>query len=659
MVVASTNNGAVENITLEVPTSRAVPKEWPDRADYFREAASAVVGEPCWALLSARLGNKQNRSDFLTKFWYGRDEQAADDPQQTLANHESYTGFLKQLKEIEGGQAQAWRGAVAGYKEARKRVVRLAGVRQQVADAVRVTPGLRNEIAYVTEELGGLARQVDQAEGRLRRAREAVALRRGAVDAASRQLDSCMASKPGLLTILLTLGRAYRSWSPEARSLRRALAEADAACSAAEGEACSKQEALDKLAHRAGTLRERRDDLDGQLAAALKTVQDFKSKSAALVPDREFWTGSDVDARELSAPWMDEVWREARAKLFAKALHLHRAFIEHLATEVRQNLTAAMDIIHGQVPEDAPLDAVRHAWAMFFLVIPVVSTTFASFGRLLSHFGAGEIGWLLIDEAGQAVPQAAVGGIWRSRRVLALGDPQQLEPVVVIPRNVVTVLGKHFDVAEIWRPDATSVQELADRANPFGTYLPRAEERIWVGAPLRVHRRCLEPMFSISNYIAYGGLMVFGTPTGNSGIELPESCWYDVSSDRSEGNWIPDEGQVATRLLEQLALTDGACLSPFRHVAWHLAPAVQARWPSVHVGTVHTYQGKETDVVLLVLGGSVSKEGPLNWAASRPNLLNVAVTRARKRLYVIGNRERWRSRRYFSQLARYLPLGAP
>ncbi|MEV1296062.1 ATP-binding domain-containing protein [Pseudonocardia sp. NPDC049635] len=72
------------------------------------------------------------------------------------------------------------------------------------------------------------------------------------------------------------------------------------------------------------------------------------------------------------------------------------------------------------------------------------------------------------------------------------------------------------------------------------------------------------------------------------------------------------------------------------------------------IGTVHTVQGKEAPVVILVLGGG---ERGRDWAATRPNLLNAAVSRAKHRLYVIGDRTDRRRRRYFSTAARHLPIG--
>ncbi|WP_335980920.1 AAA domain-containing protein [Streptomyces sp. CA2R106] len=73
-------------------------------------------------------------------------------------------------------------------------------------------------------------------------------------------------------------------------------------------------------------------------------------------------------------------------------------------------------------------------------------------------------------------------------------------------------------------------------------------------------------------------------------------------------------------------------------------------------GTVHTTQGKEADIVVLVLGTGTGQVGSRDWAAKNPNLLNVAVTRARRRLVVIGDHAVWSRHRYFGDLAGHAGL---
>jgi hypothetical protein len=47
--------------------------------------------------------------------------------------------------------------------------------------------------------------------------------------------------------------------------------------------------------------------------------------------------------------------------------------------------------------------------------------------------------------------------------------------------------------------------------------------------------------------------------------------------------------------------------------------------------------------------------GARSWAGGKPNLLNVAVSRAQRRLYVIGSRSGWKSAGVFSTLHCRLP----
>ena len=79
------------------------------------------------------------------------------------------------------------------------------------------------------------------------------------------------------------------------------------------------------------------------------------------------------------------------------------------------------------------------------------------------------------------------------------------------------------------------------------------------------------------------------------------------------------------------------------------------RWVYEHVGTVHTVQGREAEAVFFILGApNAEQTGARNWAGGRPNLLNVAATRAKEALYVIGNRKLWKKAGVFQTLDKYM-----
>jgi len=286
---------------------------------------------------------------------------------------------------------------------------------------------------------------------------------------------------------------------------------------------------------------------------------------------------------------------------------------------------------------------------------------------MFGPLGKEELGWVLIDEAGQALPQAAVGALWRAKRAVVVGDPRQLEPIFQLPAQVQRELANSFGIAPDFIPAGRSAQALADRRSRLGTFVQTDADPVWVGMPLRVHRRCETPMFEMSNQLAYGGLMVYGTSRKRlpeAGRECPPSSWLNVQSRSVSGRWVGEQGGVLAKTLEGLVARHGVpleqiyVLSPFRAVvrgcrtvagnklrtAFEDAPKGMDEFLKHHIGTVHTMQGKEADVVILVLGTDQTPgRRARDWVGTPPNLLNVAVSRARRRLYVIGSYPEWQA----------------
>lgn len=74
------------------------------------------------------------------------------------------------------------------------------------------------------------------------------------------------------------------------------------------------------------------------------------------------------------------------------------------------------------------------------------------------------------------------------------------------------------------------------------------------------------------------------------------------------------------------------------------------QWVDKSIGTVHTFQGKEAQKVYFVIGTDNTQDGAVNWSCEKPNLLNVAVTRAKKEFYVIGDMQRIQSKPFYETI---------
>jgi superfamily I DNA and/or RNA helicase len=162
-------------------------------------------------------------------------------------------------------------------------------------------------------------------------------------------------------------------------------------------------------------------------------------------------------------------------------------------------------------------------------------------------------------------------------------------------------------------------------------------------------------MFSIANQIAYSNQMVRAVEDAPFDCSLGESAWFHIDGiSVRDGQVIGEEIELLKQHVQKLntsgQLNNVFVISPFKSVAKECKSALK-NYPGISCGTIHTFQGKEADIVFLVLGSDPSKPKSREWASSKPNILNVAITRAKKRLYVIGNKNLWGACNYFNVLA--------
>ncbi|WP_251862372.1 DEAD/DEAH box helicase [Clostridium sp. Marseille-Q2269] len=346
------------------------------------------------------------------------------------------------------------------------------------------------------------------------------------------------------------------------------------------------------------------------------------------------------------------------------ALQLDKVFILNAKEPMKNNLGLFMNYLSGNEIQGDYLKYMSEFWNSLFLVVPVISSPFASIQRMYRHLGKEEIGWLLIDEAGQALPQTAIGSIWRSKRVVVVGDPLQVEPVSTLPLSLIEVIGKAWNVEDI-ASKTLSVQGMADKINKYGTN----REGLWIGCPLRVHRRCENPMFSISNKIAYDNKMIYGTIKKDKKLPIENSTWIDCrgTSIGGKSHYIKEQGEVIYKIIKECIdgnkLPDLYVISPFTTVVSGLKKRIRKlkdeldfidsklleEWIKNSIGTVHTFQGKETPIVIICLGVDEDHEGAANWASNSPNILNVAVTRSKNKVIIVGNKKLWGSKDYFKE----------
>lgn len=665
ILVASNNNGAAENITHGLPMQFDLPERYRGQEyHYFSGVSDRLLGsDQTWALNAAALGNKSKRRKFAEAFW-------PLDREQT-----SYNFRLELAERNRRFAADEWQEAKRFYQEKRNAVEMEFSRIREIYHCAGELRQLRAKLPQLQVKITGLKATIQTTQKALSDAELAYRHWQNEETALSAQLEDIRRIRPFLeIRLLLRLNdpvlEQYKAMSAQRDRLVCATLPS---CRESVAKTRCHLEQLQKDLQANQLLLRHEQQRNSELAEVLEKFRQETDMPFCL--DAYF---EDCGAGEHGkySPWGYKHLNELREQLFLAALKLHEAFVCGSSC-MRDNLDGFSKLLRGNTTEAQAKALFAPLLQSFFMLVPVISTTFASVGSFLRHVPAQEIAYLFIDEAGQAVPQSAVGAIWRARKVIAVGDPLQIEPVVTLHDSVIHALGDHFAQEALLTDKYTSVQTLSDRANRIGGKRTLAHpDDLWIGAPLTVHSRCQYTVFRIANRIAYNDKMIFATK------EFPDAVcrWIDVRGASEWEHYVPAQARSAETIVVEAfsafaKYSDSKekypslfIITPFRSVKAGVAkyfrqnlPALLENanleidskcvraWINDCIGTIHTFQGKEADTVILCLGVDSGGQGAgaVEWAGERPNILNVAVTRSRRNLYILGDRNVWCHKYYF------------
>ena len=108
---------------------------------------------------------------------------------------------------------------------------------------------------------------------------------------------------------------------------------------------------------------------------------------------------------------------------------------------------------------------------------------------------------------------------------------------------------------------------------------------------------------------------------------------YDISNSKYNEKELQTVSKIVQELINHgVKHKDIGIITPFRAQRHKIKSKIKKR--NLEVNTVDSYQGREKDVIIFSITGTSSFD-----FIEDENRLNVAFTRARKKLIVIGNRD--------------------
>lgn len=265
----------------------------------------------------------------------------------------------------------------------------------------------------------------------------------------------------------------------------------------------------------------------------------------------------------------------------------------------------------------------------------ILSTTYSIKGTL----SEGHIyDYLIIDEASQVDLATGVLAFSCARNAIIVGDQHQLS-------NVLPSDDKRI-ADEIWN------KYNFDECYHFATHnILTSVTELWNNIPsvlLREHYRCHPKIANFFNQKFYNGQLIVMTEDHGEPNVLSMYCTAPGNHARNHMNQrqIDVVQKEVLPVLKERGFCDIGIIAPYRDQV----AAIKRQFGNAYeVATVHKFQGREKDAIVLVSVDNIISE-----FVDEPNLLNVAVSRAIKSLTVVISNNKENERTNYGDLAKYI-----
>ena len=270
-------------------------------------------------------------------------------------------------------------------------------------------------------------------------------------------------------------------------------------------------------------------------------------------------------------------------------------------------------------------------------------TTYAISGSLPMKSGLFDVA--IIDEASQCDIASCFPILFRAKKAVIVGDDKQLPHLSFLEKAKEQSFLSQYNIPDkyqlMWRFRTNSMFDLA---NYYSTNPVLLDE----------HFRSYYPIIQFSNQEFYGNRIRIMTKDSGSNDVLELHLVTDGKVDSDATRNMPEVEAVVKRIHELILQDEGnednpvsiGVVSPFRGQVDLIGKALRQvltestiRRHQIEVGTAHTFQGDERDVMIFSLAVADNSFAQSLTFLQKPNLFNVAITRARKKLITFLSRD--------------------